>query len=128
MSVVPLSLSRSVSTSVAARHWHTALASVRLANISGAHRAEGRGAVAWLAVWVACGVGIAFGHVCLRLQVTALGYQLSAARQVIEKLEQESHELTLEVARLEAPVRLEEMARVRLRMAPPARGQEAILP
>lgn len=126
--MVPVSLSRSVSSSVAARHWHVAFASVRLANISGARRAEGRGAVAWLAVWVACGIAIAFGHVCLRLQVTALGYQLSTERQVIEKLEQESHELTLAVARLEAPGRLEEMARVRLRMAPPVKGQEAILP
>lgn len=128
MSMLPLSLSRSMSSSVAARPWHVALASVRLANISGAHRAEVRGVVAWVAVWVACGIGIAFAHVCLRLHVTTLGYQLSAARQVIEKLEQESHELTLEVARLEAPGRLEEVARVRLRMAPPAKGQEAILP
>ena len=59
---------------------------------------------------------IAFGHVWLRLQVTSLGYQLSAARHVIEKLEQESHELTLEVARLEAPTRLEEAARRRTRL------------
>jgi len=126
--MVPLSLSRSVSSSVAARQWGAALASVRPANISGARRAEVRGMVPWVVVWVACGIGIAFGHVWLRLQVTTLGYQLSAARRVIEKLEQESHELTLEVARLEAPSRLEEVARVRLRMAPPAKGQEAILP
>jgi cell division protein FtsL len=126
--VVPVSLSRSPSSSGAASHWQAALAWVRPANISIARRAELRTGVVWVALWVACGIGIAFAHVWLRLQVTKLGYQLSAARQVIEKLTQESHELELEVARLESPDRLESLAHTRLRMGPPAKGQEAALP
>jgi cell division protein FtsL len=82
----------------------------------------------WLAIFVTLGVAIALAHVWLRLEVTTLGYALSTTHQVIQKLEGEGHELTAEVACLDAPDRLEEAARTRLGMAHAQRGQEAVLP
>jgi cell division protein FtsL len=70
---------------------------------------------------------IALGHVWLRLKVVDLGYQVVTTRQLIEKLAQEEHELTIDIATLEAPGRVEEAAR-RLGMARPEKGQEAALP
>lgn len=66
--------------------------------------------VALLLVWV-------------RLQVVHTGYDLSTARQVERRLEQEQRELQIEIATLTSPRRLEEIARDRLDMGPPAAGQ-----
>lgn len=66
---------------------------------------------------------IALSLVWVRLQVVHVGYDLSTARQLERKLEQEQRELTLEIAALTSPRRLEEMARVRLGMRPPLDDQ-----
>jgi len=66
--------------------------------------------------------------VWLRLKVVDLGYQLLTTRQLIARLAQEEHELTIEVATLDAPGRIEEIARARLGMARPEKGQEVALP
>jgi len=100
----------------------------RPANVASARNTERRAVITWLAVFVFLGVVIALGHVWLRLKVVDLGYQLLTTRQLIEKLAQEQHELTIEVATLDAPGRLEQIARVRLGMGRPERGQEAALP
>jgi len=100
----------------------------RPANIASATSAELRALIVWLACFVLVGVGIGLGHVWLRLKVTDIGYRLSATRQVVERLEQEGNELTMEVARLDAPGRLEEAARMRLGMVQPEKNQEAVLP
>jgi cell division protein FtsL len=66
--------------------------------------------------------------VWVRLQVVHTGYELSAARQLERKLEQEQRELALEIATLGSPRRLEERARTRLSMRPPAAGEVVSLP
>jgi cell division protein FtsL len=80
-----------------------------------------------LARQVALGAGaalaIALLLVWIRLQVVHTGYELSTSRQLEHKLEQEQHELALEISTLTSPRRLEELARERLGMRPPAPGQ-----
>jgi cell division protein FtsL len=126
--MVPLSLGQSSPRSSEERHLYRSLAGLRPVNIAASTTAEAHALFTWLAIFVALGVGIALAHVWLRLRVTDLGYVLSSTHQVIQKLECERQELTAEVARLEAPERLEAAARGRLGMTYPRRGQEAVLP
>lgn len=126
--MVPLSLGRSTPQRSDSRDLHRSLSWFRPANIAAATNAELRALFTWLAIFVMLGVAIALMHVWLRLKVTDLGYALPATHQVIQKLESEGQELTAEVARLEAPDRLEEAARVRLGMMRAQRSQEAVLP
>jgi cell division protein FtsL len=126
--MVPLSLGRSSPRRSEGRELHRSLAWLRPANIAASTNAEVRSLFTWLAIFVAFGVAIALAHVWLRLKVTDLGYALPATHQVIQKLENEGQELTAEVAHLEAPDRIEEVARVRLGMMPAQRSQEAVLP
>jgi cell division protein FtsL len=126
--MVPLSLGRGSPRRSEGQNLHRSLTWLRPANIGAATNAESRALFTWLAIFVTLGVTIALAHVWLRLEVTDLGYALSTTHQVIQKLESEGHELTAEVARLEAPDRLEEAARERLGMAHSQRGQEALLP
>jgi len=126
--MVPLSMGQSSPQSSARRDLQRSLAGLRPANIAASTTAEARALFTWLAIFVVLGVAIALAHVWLRLKVTDLGYVLSTTHQVIQKLEWEQQELTAEVARLDAPDRLEEAARVRLGMTYPQRGQEAVLP
>jgi cell division protein FtsL len=126
--MLPLSLGRVSSLSRASRELHGPLAWLRPANIAAASSAQLLALISWLAIFVTLAVAIAVGHVWLRLKVVDLGYRLSATRQVIEKLEQEGDELTVQAATLDAPGRLEEVARVRLGMIRPEKGQEAVLP
>ena len=107
---------------------HDSLAWLRPTNIAAASSAELRALIVWLAFFVSLGVLIALGHVWLRLKVVDLGYQLSTTRQVVEKLQQEAHELTVENATLDAPDRLEGVARARLGMTRPDKSAEAVLP
>jgi cell division protein FtsL len=67
-------------------------------------------------------------QVWLRLQVMHLGYELSAAREVQLRLEHEQRELEVELATLRDPGRLEDVARRRLGMTDPAKGQVVVLP
>ncbi len=83
-------------------------------------RAIGLGAVAV--------VGIALLLVWVRLQAVHTGYQLSAGRRLVHRLEQEQRELELELATLTSPRRLETLARERLGMGPPAPGQIVSVP
>jgi cell division protein FtsL len=125
--MLPLSLGRTSSVSAGHREVRGSLPWVRPANINAATTSQLRALIAWLAVFVALAVVIGLGHVWLRLKVVELGYRLSATHQLIEKLELEGHELTLEAARLDAPGRLEEVARLRLGMTRPEKGQEVVL-
>jgi len=126
--MVPLSLGRVGTLDAPRGEFEPSLPWFRPANVTSATRAEVRALIAWLACCVLIGVGIGLGHVWLRLKVTDIGYRLSATRQVVERLQQESNELTMEVARLEAPGRLEEAVRTRLGMVSPEKNQEAVLP
>ena len=126
--MLPLSLTRPSTVNPERMDARRAFAWVRPANTSSRTVAERRALAVWLAIFAVAGVLIALGHVWLRLQVLNVGYHLSATREVIERLQQEEHELSLEIATLEAPARLEEEARVRLGMTRPEKGQEAVLP
>lgn len=73
-------------------------------------------------------VAIVLVHVWLRLQVVHMGYVLSTTSKLQNRLEQENRELKVELATLTSPDRLEAMARKRLGLAPPEKGQVIILP
>ena len=61
-------------------------------------------------------------HVWSRTRVTAAGYRLGELQRTQESLRAQRDRLVVEVATLRAPGRLEEFARTRLKMAPPAAG------
>ena len=67
-------------------------------------------------------------HVWLRLQVVHMGYVLSTTTKLQGRLEQENRELKVELASLTSPDRLEAMARRRLGLMPPEKGQVIVLP
>jgi cell division protein FtsL len=73
-------------------------------------------------------VGVALFHVWLRLQVVHMGYVLSTTSKLQNQLEQEQRELQVELATLMSPDRLEAMARKRLGLAAPEKGQVIVLP
>ena len=67
-------------------------------------------------------------RVWLRLQTVNVGYELSSARQMQLRLEHERQELDVEIATLRDPARIADIARHRLGMTDPAKGQVVILP
>jgi cell division protein FtsL len=75
-----------------------------------------------------CLMGVAWLHVWLRLQVVQMGYVLSTTNKLENQLEQGNRELKVELATLTSPDRLEAMARRRLGLMPPEKGQVIILP
>jgi cell division protein FtsL len=68
-------------------------------------------------------VALAMAMVWVRLQVTEIGYQLSAARQMQDRLEQQRRELEIELATLRDRTHLAEVAAKRLGMRDPDKGQ-----
>ena len=75
-----------------------------------------------------CLVGVVLLHVWLRLQVVRIGYALSTTSKLESQLEQERRELTVELATLTSLDRLEAMARKRLGLVAPEKGQVIVLP
>ena len=75
-----------------------------------------------------CLVGVVLLHVWLRLQVVRMGYALSTTSKLESQLEQERRELTVELATLTSLDRLEAMARKRLGLVAPEKGQVIVLP
>jgi cell division protein FtsL len=67
-------------------------------------------------------------HVWLRLQVVHLGYVLSTTSKLQSRLEQENRELKIELATMTSPERLESLARRRLHLGQPEKGQVIVLP
>jgi len=67
-------------------------------------------------------------RVWLQLQMVNLGYELSAARQMQLRLEHERRELEVEIATLRDPARLADIARQRLGLVDPQKGQVVVLP
>ncbi|MCK6556548.1 cell division protein FtsL [Candidatus Binatia bacterium] len=100
----------------------------RPANTTALSVVDSRSTVFWAAAATIVGIAIALGHVWLRLQVVEVGYRLSTTRQVIQRLEGEGQELLLAASRLDAPNRLDGLARTRLGMVAPEKGQELALP
>jgi cell division protein FtsL len=73
-------------------------------------------------------VGVVLVHVWLRLQVVKTGYVLATATKLQARLEQENREQQIELATLTSPDRLESLARRRLGLVPPEKGQVIVLP
>jgi cell division protein FtsL len=73
-------------------------------------------------------IGVVLVHVWLRLQVVKTGYVLATATKLQARLEQENRELQIELATLTSPDRLESLARRRLGLVPPEKGQVIVLP
>ncbi len=73
-----------------------------------------------LLVGAVAAVGVV--HVWSHTRVTTVGYRLGDLQRAQDALRTERDRLEVEVATLRAPGRLEEFARTRLRMAPPAPG------
>jgi cell division protein FtsL len=73
-------------------------------------------------------VSVALLYVWVRLQVVHMGYVLSTSAKLQNQLEQENRELRVELATLTSPDRLEAMARGRLGLTRPQRGQVIVLP
>jgi len=81
-----------------------------------------------LGLLVVAFLGVVLVHVWLRLQVVQMGYVLSTASKLQNRLEQENRELKVELATLTTRDRLDEMARRRLGLTPPQKGQVVVLP
>lgn len=73
-------------------------------------------------------VALTLLHVWLRLQVVYMGYVLSTTTKLQNQLEQENRQLKVEIATLTSPERLQAMARSRLGLMPPQKGQVIVLP
>src|SRR5574341_1344447 len=73
-------------------------------------------------------IGVVLVHVWLRLQVVRMGYVLSTTSKLQARLEQESRELKVELATMTSPDRLEELARRRLGLVAPEKGQVIVFP
>lgn len=91
-------------------------------------RTGARRRVLLLALLAVCLIGAVLVHVWLRLQVVHVGYVLSTTSKLQSRLEQENRELKLELATMISPDRLEALARKRLKLAPPEKGQVIVLP
>ena len=100
----------------------------RRPNVRASVSAEVRRLIAWSVVLGAAGVGLLLGYVWVRLMVTEAGYRLSVTRQLVEGLEREGRELAVQAAAADSTAHLETLARTRLGMRPPERGEEAVLP
>ena len=83
---------------------------------------------AFIFISVICLVVVVLVHVWLRLRVVHMGYVLSTTSKLHHQLEQEHRQLQLELATMTSPNRLESMARRRLGLVPPEKGQVVILP
>ncbi|HVO95168.1 MAG TPA: cell division protein FtsL [Terriglobales bacterium] len=81
-----------------------------------------------LASLTLCLIAAVLVHVWLRLQVVQMGYVLSTTSKLQSRLEQENRELKLELATMTSPDRLEALARRRLGLVPPEKGQVIVLP
>jgi cell division protein FtsL len=91
-------------------------------------RAERRRRFVWTAFLTAALIGLVLVHVWLRLQVVQVGYVLSTSSKLQNRLEQENRELKIELATMTSPERLESLARRRLGLRPPEKGQVIVLP
>ena len=91
-------------------------------------RGERRRRFAWTAFLTATLIGLVLVHVWLRLQVVQVGYVLSTSSKLQSRLEQENRELKIELATMTSPERLESLARRRLGLRPPEKGQVIVLP
>lgn len=91
-------------------------------------RAERRRRFVWTVFLTGILISLVLVHVWLRLQVVQVGYVLSTSSKLQNRLEQENRELKIELATMTSPERLESLARRRLGLKPPEKGQVIVLP
>ena len=91
-------------------------------------RAGRRRNLVWVVVLAVGLMGLVWLHVWLRLQVVRMGYVLSTTSKLQSRLEQENRELKIELATMTSPERLESLARRRLGLRQPEKGQVIVLP
>ncbi|MCX7807521.1 MAG: cell division protein FtsL [Deltaproteobacteria bacterium] len=72
----------------------------------------------WLSAIVASGLAFV-AHLALRIEAIRLGYAVDRARRERDALIEQIRLLEVEKATLQAPERIEAIARLRLKMAPP---------
>jgi cell division protein FtsL len=96
--------------------------------IARAPRAGRRQNIFWIAALAVVLMALVWLHVWLRLQVVHLGYVLSTTSKLQGRLEQENRELKIELATMTSPERLESLARRRLNLGQPEKGQVIVLP
>ena len=86
-----------------------------------------RGRIAVVLLAFACLAGAGLFHTWLRIQGLNMGYRLSAVTHAHKKLLRENEELKLEVATLQAPSRIEHLARTQLHMVDPRPDQVVVV-
>ncbi|MBW1980852.1 MAG: cell division protein FtsL [Deltaproteobacteria bacterium] len=69
-----------------------------------------------------------FGYVWCRMKVVDLGYRLAAAHRTHSRLVDDNKKLSLELARLRSPERVEQVALSRLGLSRPNKNQIVVLP
>ena len=82
----------------------------------------------WYAVVAVVGLTLALGQVWIRLQVVAVGYQLSTTRQLVHSLDGERQALRMQWSALTAPTRLAAQAEQRLGLSVPQPEQIVRVP
>ncbi|MCG8515299.1 MAG: cell division protein FtsL [Halanaerobiales bacterium] len=70
---------------------------------------------------------ILFAYIGQSLQITQLNYTLNEKKLALEKIEQENHQLNLELARSTSLARVEKIARVKLKMVEPEEIKVVVL-
>ena len=70
---------------------------------------------------------ILFAYIGQSLQITQLNYTLTEQKQALEKIEQENHQLNLELARSTSLARVERIARAQLHMVEPLEIEVVVL-
>ena len=70
---------------------------------------------------------ILFAYIGQSLQITRLSYTLNEKKLALEKIEQENHQLNLELARSTSLARVEKIARVKLKMVEPEEIKVVVL-
>ena len=88
-----------------------------------------RGFLDFATATAACGLlaVAALGHAWLRTRVTEEGYRLSHLSAEAHDLAREHESLQIRAAELKSPSRIEELARVKLGMAPPPVDRVVVL-
>jgi cell division protein FtsL len=113
---------------IAQRSQVAQVSTFKKARFERAARIERRRRVLRYSVVLFCFALVVLLNVWLRLQVVNQGYALSATTTLHERLEQEQRELRVEHATLTSPERVEALARRRLGLGPPEKGQVIVLP
>ena len=87
---------------------------------------QGKTPRAWrrpVLLWMVAFAVVAAGYVWLRLQTTAVAFELEEMHRLEQRLTSERADLEVELARLTAPRALNRVARERLGLRPPRAGQ-----